>query len=293
MSDPRQPDEIPHDHALGGGEDAFLYAVAKQPTGYTILSEDERTALKVWFAGTATASEIEQAQAAVRQNIAAKELLLSMHLQQAVAASPPVPARLSRAILRRAGYGHRWIIRDLLHLPTLGRWQLAGLGAAVTAAVVLTVGLYPSNQGGAQRFQVAALSDRSVLGEAGASVVRGLSAQTGRTPVGTTAALGRAFIEVDVPKPILQALFGISQQPTARPTDPAVAAAARALLQVQDEPFPVLIFDRDLEALIRSGKAAEIVVVRVYDLSNQANLVIAQDLKWAQGLPWVFITAAP
>ena len=78
-----------------------------------------------------------------------------------------------------------------------------------------------------------------------------------------------------------------------RSTAPAVAAAARALLQVQDEPFPVLIFDRDLEALIRSGKAAEIVVVRVYDLSNQANLVIAQDLKWVQRLPWVFITAAP
>ena len=54
-----------------------------------------------------------------------------------------------------------------------------------------------------------------------------------------------------------------------------------------------MIFDRDLEALIRSGKAAEIVVVRVYDLSNQANLVIAQDLKWVQRLPWVFITAAP
>ena len=293
MSDPRQSDETPQDQAFGSAEDAFLYAVAKQPAGYTTLSDDERAALEAWFAGTATASEIEQAQAAVRQNIAAKEFVLSLQLQQAVAASPPVPDRVSGAILRRAASGRGWSVRDLLHLPTLGRWQLAGLGAAVAAAITLTVGLHSGDQGGAQRFQVAALSDRSVLGEAGASAVRGLSVPTGRTPVGTTAASGRSFIEVDVPKPILQALFGISQQPAALPTDPAIAAAARALLQVQDEPFPALIFDRDLEAIIRSGKAAEIVVVRVYDLSNQANLAIAQDLKRLPGPPAVFITAAP
>lgn len=293
MSDPQKRLQHSPISLVDGGEDAFLYAVAKQPTGYTTLNEDECAALEAWFAGVATATQIERAKAAIRQNIAAKELLLSMQLQLAAQASPPVPDRISRAILRRAASGPRWSIRDVLHLPTLGRWQLAGLGAAVAAAVVLTVGLHPGDQGGAQRFQVAALSDRSVLGEAGGSVVRGLSAPTGGTSTGTLSGAPRSFVEVDVPTTILQALFGIGQQPTAKPTDPAVAAAARALLQVQQEPFPALIFDRDLEALIRSGKAAEIVVVRVYDLSSQANLVIAEHLKWPRGKPSVFITAAP
>lgn len=101
------------------------------------------------------------------------------------------------------------------------------------------------------------------------------------------------FIEVDVPTSLLRALFDASPPTGAKPGDPAVAAAARSLLQLTGEPLPSLIFDQDLEAFVRSGKAGDIVVALVYDLTNAQNQVIAKDLRAPNDRQALFITFAP
>lgn len=295
MSDRHQPphSEHPQDRGDGGSEEAFLYAIAKQPSADTPLNEADRAALHAWFAGEATFAEVERGKAAVRRSLSAQQLIMSLQLERAALASPPIPDRVSRAILRRTDHSGRKGIRDWLSLPALGRWQFAGLGAAVAVAVLLSFGLQLDDQGRTRPYRVATLSDRSVLAEPGGSIVRGLTSPSGTTPTVTPAPVTPSFIEVDVANPVLETLLGISQQAPVSPADPAILAAAKLLLPDQGEPLPVMIFDSDLQAFIRSGKAAELVVVRVYDLTNKANLAIARDLKLPPGSRSVFITGAP
>jgi hypothetical protein len=291
------PDEFADDAHDGGAVDprdaadeAFLFAVARNPARYEPLNDAESAAIGAWVHGAASAAETDLARSAIRRNLAAKEFVLSLRLDEAAAAGPPVPARVSKAILRQMAPAGAWSIGNFVGLPSIRNWQFAGLGAVAAAAIVTLIVIRHPNESDNVRFQVAALSDRSVLGDSDGWVTRGAKDAVPNAPPTGQIAAKLEFFECNVPVSVLRELFGVETQGDDALSHAALIEVAHLVRHTQENEQPSLIFDRDLEATVKGGIAADMVTLRVYDLTVPSNAILARALPAAAGTKVFFVT---
>ena len=292
-------DDMEGDHPpdpKDAADEAFLFALARVPTRYGEVTDIEAGAIAAWSQGRASPQEEELARTAIRANLAAKEFLLSLRLEQAAAAAPPVSAKVSQAILRRMAPPVRWNIRDFLRLPFTVNWQIAGVGAVAAAAILAIVVLKGPNEGSGLRFQVAALGDRSVLGGSGGTVTRGAQRGDARSPSrGETL----EWVEFDMSASSLRDVFAEGTNLRDERVSGMLAREGRSLSDGQDQKLLRIIFDRALEAEIRARDAGRLVTLRAYDLGLAANKPLTKDPDLARAISVagvgriVFITMAP
>ena len=231
------------EHPYGGAGDAFLYAVAKHPSRYRTLTDAEITALSAWFAGSASAPEIDVARTTVRKNLAAKELLLSMQLERAAAAAPPVPDIVSRAILRSAAPQKSAGTFFGIEARKILGFLVVDLGAAfggLIPATAATRGTVSSEKGGNSRPTQEAFS----------------------------------FEEFDVPTTLLEELFHMRIQ-DGDAASSALSRLKQALLGTEHAEASSMILDAEVRRYILSTAASEFVALWCFDLENPANAELA------------------
>ena len=267
-------------------DEAFLFAISHVPQSRSPVTLAEEAAITVWSQGRASKDEEALSRAVIRNNLTAQEFMLSLRLEQAAAAAPPVPRRVSRAIQRQIGPSPGWHFSR----SSVGKWQLAGVGAMAMAAIVLMVATHHPSEPTGGRFQVTSLSDRSILDEQSGSVTRGATGQA-PAPKPTRAAL--EFSEFDVPLTLLKELFADGARRVSLKAAMELLRDLPALAHVAPDDLPGVKLDEKIEALVRSGASARMLTLRAYDLTNPANVALRQALQVSDTGKILFIALAP
>lgn len=294
------PDEFADDAHNGGAVDpqdaadeAFLFAIARNPVHYEPLTDADNAALGAWINGAASPAEADLARSTIRRNLAAKEFVLSLRLEQAAGASPPVPARVSKAIVRRMAPPDEWRVGNFVGLQWFRNWRLAGLGAVAAAAIVMLVVIRHPNGPDGARFQVAALSDRSILGDSTATVTRGASRETRANPAAREKPNTLEFAEADVPTSTLRGLFADRTGAIDTEAAEALAKATGLSQSSQGSKRPRLIFDREIAKAVVASNAPRLTTLRIYDLTIPGNAILTRVLPDAGDIKAVFVTLPP
>lgn len=284
--------------------EAFLYAMAKNPRSSKPLDDTEKRSITAWVNGRATPSEIHLAKSSVRNNLDAKNFLLSLELENAAGKSSAIPYHVTRAIMRHSNPVSQRRYIELPRLPQFENWQYAAAGAVVAVAIVSIInvnGIFNPRSGTSQSnisgtssrvFQVAVLTDRTLLNDQ-ANVVRGLPSYDDTRMRSGASAPVMDFTEFDVSTQILRNLFMAGSQSDNLSARDALDSFFKALPVFEQNGRPRLIFDRELQAKFEAGISTNFITLRAYDLESADNTPLARAIGVTRATRAFFITYAP